>query len=94
MISCGADGERGTPPQTSFGVGVINVALNRYSRSSSLSQCSSSLQAGGRERGRPRALTSAGRDSGVTGSGSGDFSYAVSLDFEVGLLSNVESAYI
>ena len=36
------EGERVSPPPSSIGVGVIGLALNRYSRSSSLSQTSDS----------------------------------------------------
>ncbi|CAI8023614.1 Pleckstrin homology domain-containing family M member 1 [Geodia barretti] len=83
------DGERVSPPPTSFGVGVVNMALGRYSRSSSLSQSSEtqiiSREAASQqeEGGAPQGRSSAGGGRGNRGQGSEDFSYAKSLDFEV-----------
>jgi hypothetical protein len=81
------DGERVSPPPASFGVGVVNMALSRYSRSSSLSQSAQviSREAASQheEGGTPQDRNSAGGGRGNGGRGSADFSYAKSLDFEV-----------
>jgi hypothetical protein len=88
------EGERVSPPPSSLGpegAAVIGMALGRYSRSASLSSQPSdshlisreaAVQMSERGGSGGRTPTSAsGR--GNRGTGSGDFSYAVSLDFEV-----------